>query len=222
MGWQDRFSGTERSLDVREDIRLKNRKVEVAIDNLSQLQTLLVAKAKFKGLLTRSPEELKDDVPHLPFGRVRLGQTLGKGEYARVVAAKVVGEDGTPAPEDVAVKLLLHEQAANPIAVHDIRAEAILLSHLDHPGVLGALHIGTASALVQTPGVNPTARVYGEPSYFIVLPQFRVTVHDDLPKPLGTGFAGGSVCANWAAHKRWTLKVVARKRALAQHSCTPL
>lgn len=176
------------------DVRVGERTLQMAQENLDRLNMMVKEvgkRKKFKSLLAnKSASQLSDlsGSPTLAYDRLVLGNELGRGEFATVRSCTILARPTSPTPEQPAglgaVKMLRDDMASNATAVEDIRAEAVLLSHISHPHVLGAIWVGFAP----------------QGSYFIVLPRFDTTVAAQLPKK------GDSFCKNFSANKQWPVK----------------
>ena len=110
--------------------------------------------------------------PTIGWDELEMGRLLGKGAFCSAYAVTLskqrhLGQDRDP-PFQACCKMLLPEHKHSALAAADMIREAVLLSHLAHEHVMGALLHGT------TPGGGT----------FVVMPVLASTLTAALPRPV--------------------------------------
>eukprot|EP00908_Phaeocystis_cordata_P006920 Transcript_17566.p1 GENE.Transcript_17566~~Transcript_17566.p1 ORF type:complete len:586 (+),score=253.78 Transcript_17566:103-1860(+) len=134
----------------RLDVIKCTRSATRAEEAYAQTITIILAAAKLKKLIGRSSgserssvTERKCRAPSIAWEDLGVGAKLGQGAYGVAFAITLKEEHSREEFNEAAVKVLRPEQATSALALADMQSEAMLLSQLNHPHVMGALFVGS-------------------------------------------------------------------------------
>ena len=134
----------------RLDVIKCTRSATRAEEAYAQTITIILAAAKLKRLIGRSSgserssvTERKCRAPSIAWEDLGVGAKLGQGAYGVAFAVTLKEEHSREEFNEASVKVLRPEQATSALALADMQSEAMLLSQLHHPHVMGALFVGS-------------------------------------------------------------------------------